>query len=49
MLVVSSLGMGRSVACDAVVTGTGRNRYIWKGIGGNSLFVETASDALRSN
>jgi hypothetical protein len=34
---------------DAVVTGTGRNRHIWKGIGGNSIFLETASDALRSN
>jgi hypothetical protein len=36
-------------ACDAVVTGTGRNRPTWKGIGSNSIFPETASDALRSN
>jgi len=34
---------------DAVVTGTGRNRATWKGIGGNRIFAGTASDALRSN
>jgi hypothetical protein len=36
-------------ACDAVVTGSGCTRHIWKGTGGNSTFGETASDALRSN
>jgi hypothetical protein len=36
-------------ACDAAVTGDGRNQYIWKGIVSNSIFPETASDALRSN
>src|SRR4029077_6158587 len=36
-------------ACDAVVTGDGRNQYIWKGIVSNSIFSETVSDALRSN
>src|SRR5438105_2295676 len=35
--------------CDAPVTGAGRNGYIWEVIGSNSVFVETASDALRSN
>jgi len=31
------------------VTGRGRNQHIWKGIGGNSIFDETASDALSSS
>jgi hypothetical protein len=38
-----------SSACDAVVTGTGRNLRIWKVISRDSLFVATASDAFRSN
>ena len=37
------------IACDAVVTGTGRNQHIWEGIGSNSIFAETASDALSSS
>src|SRR5205823_4263223 len=36
-------------ACDALVTGRGRKRHIWKVIGGNPIFPETASDALKSN
>src|SRR5436190_1938394 len=38
-----------AAACDALVTGRGRKRHIWKVIGGNSIFSETASDAFRSN
>src|SRR5882672_9646046 len=36
-------------ACDATVTGAERNWHSWNAIGVNSTFVETASDALRSN
>jgi hypothetical protein len=37
------------IACDAVVTGEECNGHIWKGTGGNSIFDETASDALSSS
>ena len=35
------------MACDAVVTGTARNRHTWKGLVAISIFLETASDVLR--
>src|SRR4051794_8503677 len=37
------------MSCDALVTGRGRTRHIWKVIGSISIFVGTASDALKSN
>ena len=37
------------VACDATVTGSRRKWHIWRVIGGNSTFADTAADALKRN